>query len=334
MKFNRIWFLVVTLLVASLFGGMVTQEAQAQAYSVEVDFVLQRSFLLGQDIIVLGTLTVLAPRSGPDTVSVTVFSPDSTVGAQALDIDVPVSISPGQEFAFAIQQLTFVSGAFSVIVTSALEGTLLPSTNYPVSNFDVRVQVSALTGEVGTPFVVTTTIDVGNMSEMQSRVDVEYILDGAPLRDTSLVALFGDVIAFISGTTISLVTLDQDEAARSWVTTQSFTLSPGTHTLAVRVVDRSVAQTVFTDTFSIEVTDQVGALETRVDELDLDLSGQVEDLSGQTNSAAQTAAAAGSLAGSVFAIALVAIVLSAITLLIQFGIIKLGRFGPRRPEEP
>lgn len=334
MRLNRTWFLIVTLLVASFFGGFVIQEAQAQVYRVDVDFVLQRSFLLGQDIIVLGTLTVLAPRSGPDTVTVTVFSPDTTVPAQSLDIAVPISALPGSETTFAIQQLTFVGGDFSVIVTSVLEGTLLPSTNYPAPNFDVQVQISALTGEVGTPFVVTTTIDVGNMSEMQSRVDVEYILDGAPLRDTSLVGLFGDVIAFIEGTSIRLVALDQDEVAKSWQTTQTFTLSPGSHTLQVRVVDRSVHRTVFADTFSIDVTDQIAGLETRVDELDLDVSGQLDELNGQAASASEAAAAAGSLAGSIFAIALVAIVLSAITLLIQLGILKLGRFGRREPQEP
>lgn len=332
MKLDRIWFLVVALLVASLFGGMVTQEAQAQAYRVDVDFVLQRSFLLGQDIIVLGTLNILEPQSQPDVVTVTVFSPDPNFPAQVLDINVN-SFSPPQ-IQFAIQQLTFVGGAFSMSVTSVGHGTLLPTTTYPVSNFDVQVQVSALTGQVGTPFVITTTIDVGNMSEMQNRVDVEYILDGAPLRDTSLVALFGDAIALIEGTTVSVVALDQDEQARFWKTTQTFTLSPGTHTLEVRVVDRSVSQTVFTDTFSIEVTDQVAGLEVRVDQLDLDVSGQLDDLDGQAASASQTAAAAGSLAGSVFAIALVAIVLSAITLLIQLGILKLGRFGRRGSQEP
>lgn len=334
MKWNRIWFLLVTLLVASLFGGMVTQEARAQVYRVDVDFVLQRSFLLGQDIIVLGTLTVLAPRSGPDTVTVTVFSPDTTVPAQALDIDVPVAIAPGQEFAFAIQQLTFVGGNFSVIVTSALEGTLLPSTSYPVSNFDVQVRISALAGQVGTPFVVTTIISVGNMSEMQSRFDVEYVLDGALLRQTSLIALFGDLIAIIQGNTISIVALGLDEAAKSWETTQTFTLEPGAHTLAVRVVDRSVSQTVFTDTFSIQVADQIGDLDTRVDELALELGGRLDQLSGQTLAASQTASAAGGLAGSVFAISLVAIALSALTLLLQFGILKRGRFGRRGPAEP
>ncbi|MFQ6012153.1 MAG: hypothetical protein ACE5LS_00695 [Thermoplasmata archaeon] len=317
---------MTALLVATLFGGMVTQEAKAQTYQVEVDFALQRSFLLGQDIIVIGRISVLTPQAVDDTINVTVFSPDPNIPANSQDIFVPAMTSPGDPpFTFAIQQVTFAGGNFGVTVTSGLEGILLPTTSYPVPNHDVDVRISGLTGELGTQFLVTTTIHVGNMSEIQSRFDVEYVLDGVPLRQSTLVTLFGEVIALISDGTISLLSFTQPEAGRSWETTQSFTLAPGNHTLAVSVVDWSVAETVFATTFTLQVFDQIEGLETRVDELALELGGQVDELNGRTNSAEQAAVAAGTLAGSIVALSLIAIGLSVITLLIQFGILKIGR---------
>ncbi len=336
MRWNRIWLLVATLLIASLSAGMVSQEAQAQAYDVNIDFALQRSFLLGQDIIILGTLTVVGSRAGDDTVSVTVFSPDPNISPSVATILIPETATPGEFILFAVQQITFVGGDFSVIVTSFLEGTILPTTDYPVPNYDVDVRITSVTGEVGTQFLVTTTVHVGNMSEISARFDVEYVLDGVPLRQSNLVTLFGDVLAFISEGTVSIVTFTQPEAGKSWEETQGFTLAPGSHTLEVSVVDRSIAVEVFTTSFSIQVIDQVAGLVTRVDELELDLGAQVDELSGRTDSAAQAASAANSLAGSVVALALVAIGLSVVTLLIQFGILKLGRFrrGPQQPQEP
>lgn len=336
MRWNRIWLLVAALLGASLFGGMVTQEAQAQAYDVDIDFALQRSFLLGQDIIILGNLTVVDTRAEDDMVRVTVFSPDPNVSPQVANIPIPAMTQPGEFVLFAVQQITFVGGDFSVIVTSALEGTLLPTTKYPVSNYDVDVRISSVTGEVGTQFLVTTTVNVGNMSEILARFDIEYVLDGVPLRQSNLVALFGDVLALISEGTVSIVSLTQPEAGRSWEVTQGFTLAPGSHTLEVNIVDRSVAVEVFTTSFSIQVSDQIAGLETRVDELDLELGAQIDELGGRADSAAQAASAANTLAGSVVALSLGAIGLSVLTLLIQFGILKLGRFrrGPQGPPEP
>ncbi len=336
MRWNRIWLLVATLLIASLFAGMVTQEAQAQSYDVNIDFALQRSFLLSQDIIILGTLTVVGTRAGEDTVSVTVFSPDPNEPPSVLDIPIPATTAPGDVIRFAVQQFTFVGGDFSLIVTSALEGTILPTTKYSVPNYDVDVRISSVAGEVGTQFLVTTTVHVGNMSEITARFDVEYVLDAVPLRQSNLVALLGDVVASISGGFVIPIPLTQPEAAKSWEMTQGFSLAPGSHTLEVSVVDRSIAVEVFKTSFSIQVIDQVAGLVTRVDELELDLGAQVDELSGRTDSAAQAASAANSLAGSVVALALVAIGLSVVTLLIQFGILKLGRFrrGPQEPQEP
>lgn len=336
MKWNRIWLLVATLLIASLSAGVVSQEAAAQAYDLRIDFALQRSFLLGHDIIILGTLTVIGPRTGDDVVSVTVLSPDPSISPNILDLIVPETTTPGQFLVFAIQQVTFVGGEFSLIVTSLLEGTLLDTTTYPVSNYDVDIRISGATGEIGTEFLVTTSIHVGNMSEMSSRFDIEYILDGVPLRDSNLVTLFGDNIAQISMGTVSIISFTQPEEAKSWEVTRGFTLAPGSHTLEVRVVDRSVSVLVHATSFSIEVIDQVATLETRIDMLELDFAAEIDELNGRTDSAAQSASAANSLAGSVVALALVAIALSAITLLIQLGILKLGRFrrGPSEPMEP
>ncbi|MFQ5919704.1 MAG: hypothetical protein ACE5I4_06640 [Thermoplasmata archaeon] len=336
MRWNRIWLLVATLLTASLWAGMVSQEAEAQAYDLRIDFALQRSFLLGQDILVLGTLTVIGPRAGDDTVTVTVLSPDPDVPPNVLALFVPETTSPGQFLTFAVQQITFVGGDFSLVVTSALEGTLLGPTDYPVSNYDIDVRISGATGEVGTEFLVTTTIHVGNMSEVSSRFDIEYILDGVPVRDSRFVALFGDVLALISMGTVSVITFTQPEEGKSWEVTRGFTLAPGSHTLEVRVVDRSIATQVLSKSFSIQVIDQIAVLETRIDQLELDLGTQIDELSGQADSAAQSASAANTLAGSVVVLAIVAIVLSAITLLIQLGILKLGRLrrGPSEPQEP
>ncbi|MCJ2531029.1 MAG: hypothetical protein LN413_01750 [Candidatus Thermoplasmatota archaeon] len=336
MRWNRIWLLVAALLVASLFGGMVTQEAQAQAYDVNIDFALQRSYLLGQDIIVLGNLTVVGSRAGDDTVSVTVSSPDPNISPVVANIFISETTTPGEFVLFAVQQITFVGGDFSVIVTSSLEGTILPTTNYPVPNYDVDVRISSVTGEVGTQFLVTTTVDVGNMSEILTRFDIEYVLDGVPLRQSNLVTLFGDTLASISEGTVSIVILTQPEAGKSWEATQGFSLAPGSHTLQVSVVDRSVAVEMFTTSFGIQVSDQIAGLETRVDELDLELGTQIDELSGRTDSAAQAASAANTLAGSVVALSLGAIGLSVLTLLIQFGILKLGRLrrGPQVPPEP
>lgn len=331
MRWNRTWLLVAALMVSSLFGGLVTQEAKAQAYDVSVEFALQRSFLLGQDILVLGVVNVVGPRAGDDTVTVTVLSPDPTVPPNVLNIFIPAMTLPPEPFPFAVQQITFVPGEFSLLVTSSLEGPLVPTTTYSVPNYDVDVRISGVVGKVGTQFLVTTTIHVGNMSEIQSRFDVEYILDGVPLRESSLVTLFGDVIAFISMGSVVLIGLTQPESGKIWEVTQGFTLGPGNHTLEVRVIDRSITAQVFATIFSIQVTDPVEGLETRVDELALELRGRVDDLEGTTNSAAQAASSANALATSVVALSLAAIGLSVITLLIQFGILKLGRFrrGPK-----
>lgn len=336
MRWNRSWLLAVALLVASLSGGFVTQDAEAQAYRVDIDFALQRSFLIGQDLIVVGVVTVLGPRGGPDTVTATVFSPDPDVDPVTLSIPVDEVVMAPTQFQFAVQQVTFIAGDFSVIVASTLEGTLLPTTTISAPNYEVDVAISAVTGEAGTQFLVTTTIDVGNMSEMQNRFDVEYVVDGVSLRQSFFVILFGDVIGVIVGGQLQLIQFPQPESAKQWGSTQTFTLSPGSHTLTVNVVDLSLAETVLTKTFNIQVSDPIQALETRLDELALEVGGQVDELAGQTDSAAQAASSAAVLASSLMVLALAAIALSVVTLLIQFGILKFGRFkrGPEQPGEP
>ncbi|MEE9164403.1 MAG: hypothetical protein V3U17_06400 [Thermoplasmata archaeon] len=352
MKWNRTWLLAATLLVASLFGGMVTQQAQGQTYDVEVvglqrtfvEFGLGRTLEQGHDVIILVLLTVMGPRGGGDEiVQVTVFSPDPNVAANSLGIPVAETVPVGTEFARAIQQITFVAGDFSLVVNSPSAG-VIHTEAFPVPSYDVAIRISAVTGEIGTQFLLTTTIDIGNMSEVRTHFDIEYVLDGVPLRVSDFVVLFGAVQAVINedGTFTLLIlptTIDQG----SWQAIQGFVLSPGTHSLTVNVVDLSINHLVASETFNIQVTDQIGGIETRLDELALELGDRLDELSGQVDDAnsrvvdaEQASAAANSLAGSVVALALVALGLSVVILLIQFGILKLGRFrrGPQEPQEP
>jgi hypothetical protein len=338
--------LVIALLASTLFAGLVTQEARAQTYSVEIE-ALQRTFVefglgrtleMGQDILILGILTVMAPPPGFDTVQVAVFSPDPTVLTNTLDIAIPMSTPVGTEFLFAIQQLTLVPGDFSLVVASTLEGAIGPTLTYPVPNYSTGIGISSLAGEVGTQFLVTTAINIGNMSEIRTHFDIEYVLDGVPLRQSHYVLLFGAVQAIINeDLSFTRLVIPRSPDQQTWRTTQSFTLSPGTHSLIIRVIDQSINHVVATDTFSIQVTDQIGALETRLDELALELGDRIDTLSGQVDEATSRAAnaeLASATASSLAIVAFVALALGVVTLLIQFGILKLGRFGPRRPGEP
>ncbi len=347
MRWNRIWLLVATLLAASLFGGMVNHEARAQTYDVEVvglqrtfvEFGLGRTLELGHDVIIVGLLTVMGPRDMDDTVQVTVFSPDPNVAVNILDITVSRTVLVGTEFPFAIQQFTLVAGDFSLVVTSNIAGAIHSET-YPVPSYDVAIGISAVTGEIGTQFLVTTTIDVGNMSEVRTHFDIEYVLDGVPLRVSAFVVLFGAVQAVINEDgTFTLLALSESVDQGIWQSTQGFTLSPGTHSLTVNVVDLSINHLVASTTFGIEVRDQIAAIEIRVDELTLEQGDRFDELSGQVddaNSRAASAERASAVASSLAVVALVALGLSVLTLLIQFGILKLGRFrrGPQEPPEP
>ena len=340
MRWNRIWVLTTILLVSVLFGGLFAQEAPAQAQTYRVDptftptFALQRSFLIGQDIILGARVTVLNPSGAADRLTATVLSPDPTFGSISDERIVPPDVPPLTEYNFTFIQATFIAGDFTLLITSDEEGVLF-SRNFPVSDVDVTVGISAVTGEAGTQFLVTTAINVGRMSEVQSRFDIEYILDGAPLRESPLVILFGDEIAFfLDGTLGSLlvVPFTQNPDLRTFHAIQSFGPSPGNHTLTVNVVDQSVNLLVASTTFTLQVTDQIGSVETRLDELVLELGGRMDELSSRAASAETASATAAAFAS----LAAVAIVLSIVTLLIQFGILKLGRFRrvPQEPQEP
>ena len=344
MRANRVWVLVVALLGSALFGGLVTQEAAANTYTVDVvtlqrtfvEFGLGRTLEMGHDILVLALLTVITVAE-TDTVSVTVVSPDPMVDPNILDLGL-LPTTPAGTYLLPIQQLTFTPGDFTVVVSSFNAGQIGPTLTFPAVNYDVDVGISAVTGEVGTQFLVTTTVDVGNMSEIRTRFDIDYVLDGVPLRQSHMVILFGEVQAIINEDfTFSLLNLPQSPDQTTWVTTQGFTLSPGSHTLAVEVVDRSLNHLVASETFSIQVTDQIGSVETRLDELALELGDQIANLNTQVeeaNSRAESAQLASATASGLAVVAFVALGLSIVVLLLQFGILKLGRFGRRGPEKP
>lgn len=337
MRWNRMWVLVTALLVSALFGGLVAQEASAQAQTYRVDptfassFALQRSFLIGQDIVLGARVTVLNPSGQADRLTATVLSPDPTFGSISDERVVPPDVPPLTEYNFTFIQATFLAGDFTLLITSDVEGVLF-SRNFPVSDVDVSVGISTVTGEAGTQFLVTTAIDVGRMSEVQSRFDIEYILDGVPLRESPLVILFGDEIAFFLDGTLLIVPFTQNNDLRTFHAIQAFAPSPGNHTLTVNVVDQSVNLLVASTTFTLQVTDQIGSVETRLDELALELGGRMDEL----NSRAASAETASATAAAFASLAAVAIVLSIVTLLIQFGILKLGRFrrGSQEPQEP
>ncbi|MFQ5986143.1 MAG: hypothetical protein ACE5KQ_02145 [Thermoplasmata archaeon] len=346
MRGNRVWLLVVAVLASALFGGLVTQEAAAQTYSVEVttlqrtfvEFGLGRTLEMGQDILVLVDLTVVLPRNATDTVRVTVISPDAGVGSNSLNLTLPTTVPTGARFTFVVQQVTFVPGDFTVVVTSTLDGQIGPILTFPTPNYDVTVGVSTMTGQVGTQFIVTTTVDVGAMSEIRTRLDIDYVLDGVPLRQSHMVILFGETQGIINeDLSFILFSLPRTPDQMTWVTTQGFTLSPGNHTLTVEVVDRSINHVVASETFSIQVTDQIGDIETRVDEVALELGGQIDDLSGQVEDANRRAASAEAATATASALAIVAFAalgLSVVALLLQLGMLKLSWFRRRRPGEP
>lgn len=313
MRWNRVWVLVAALLVSALFGGLVTQEAQAQTYKFEVVNVLQRNFLIGQDIIVVWQLTVLESRRlTDDTVNVTIFSPDPSIPASSSNLLIPVTQPTGELPRFYTRQVTGVDGEFTLIVDSALEGSLRPPQNYPVLNYDVSVEATMTTGEIETQLLVTTTIDRGNMSEVQTRFDIEYVLDGVALRENDLVILFGEVLGTIAFDG-SLFLFDQQNLEyHSWQVTKEFTLAPGNHTLTVNVIDQAFAKRVFSKTFVLGVTGEIQTIEARLNEL---------------NDRAASAEVASVTATSLAFLAVAAIVLSVLTLLIQLGIVKIGRFG-------
>ncbi len=347
MRGNRVWLLVAALLVSAFFGGLVTHEAAANTYTVEVvtlqrtfvEFGLGRTLEIGNDILVLALLTVLGVAA-TDTVSVTVISPDSTVGTNSLNLTVPTGTAAGTQFLFPVQQLTFVPGDFTVVVSSINAGQIGPVLTLPTMNYNVSVGINAVTGGVGTPFLITTTVDVGNMSEIRTRFDIDYVLDGVPLRQSHMVILFGEVQAIINeDLTFNLLNFPQSPDQTTWVTTQAFTLSPGSHTLIVEVVDRSLNHLVASETFSIQVTDQIGSVETRLDELALELGDQIDALNTQVEEAksrAESAQLASATAGGLAVVAFIALGLSIVTLLLQFGILRRGRFrrGPEEPREP
>lgn len=318
MNAKRILLLVALLLGSAVFGGLVMQEAKAQQYQVSVDFALQTSSFLGQDITVLGRITVLSALPASDTITAALVSPDQ--GTVTSDVFIPVTAMTGDEFPFDIAHFTFTAGEFNLVLTSALLGSPIHQDSFPVPNYPVSVGISTTAGELGTQFLVVTTIGIGNMTIVFTRYDVRYVLDGVPLTRSETVVLVDPTFLVLTG-------LPAMEGYSEWHIVQPFTLSQGSHTLSVEVVDLSLVTEdggpviVASSLFSISVTDQVQALEQQLDETTAAVDTRLTDLEGRTENVERTSATTSPLAF----LSIAAIALAAITLLIQFGILKLGR---------
>lgn len=328
---------VLALLTAlAVVTGPLSAPAGAQNYSITIDFVFQQSGEVFEDILVFGTFTVLLPPSTPDTIDVALIANDTGTSLEQLFIS--TAVAPNTEFPFSVGHVTLVKGAFTLIIRSQVLNAEIFRDEYPVPNYDVSVSISSTTGDVGTPFVVETLIDLGNMSLVASRFDIRYVLDGQVFTQSQTVFLIRSEL-FVLGMTSIPANVDRLQ----WRTTQTFTLDPGQHTLVVTVFDNALVEPtqpmgaeVHSVTFSITVSnalsDEIQALqestESRLDTLE-DKAGALDQ---RTASIESSAAIANVLAW----LAVVAIGLSTLALLIQFGILKLGRFrrGPPEPQEP
>lgn len=302
------------MLMAAALAGPLTSPAAGQGYSATVDFAIQESFLVGQQITVLGTFTTLASRDTADVVTVSLEAPDQIPVLR--EFFVAQGTAAGTTFTFGddpqnpITQATFQEGAFTLTIRSQSEGIILQRT-YPVPNLSISVRVVPPAGGVGSDFVVETTIDIGQMAIIVSRFDVRYALQGQVLSRSEIVTL-------ANPTLLAELGLPTSQDFQQWHVLQPFSLGPGEHTLTVTVVDQSVGAQVLSQSFSLHVTDRVTEVESGLEETDARLDGL------QRTSAIATPLAY---------LSLVAIAMSTVALLIQFGILKLRRV-PKEPPEP
>jgi hypothetical protein len=355
MRVKVVALAVLVILATLLAVGVVSQEARAQSYAATVDFAFQTSSFLGQDITVFGRVTVLVDRTEPDEILITLTAPDT--GTVQESINIPFSAQTGDEFPFNITHFTFVKGQFTLVVKSTVENEVIFTRNFPVPNYQVSVSISATEGEIGTEFVVETTIDSDEMTVIFTRFDIQYIVDGSTVRQSEVVVLVDP----------SLLP-PQYKDYGNWYITQSFAFEAGDHTLEVRIIDESIGEEVFSKSFTIRVVDQfqgiedrlaaveaaIVSLESNVTLFGVDVSAvkaEIETLRQEIEAARQTYPTVGerlddleerlnqlesravalertsAVTTPVAWLSLVAIVLSSISLLVQFGILKLRRKG-------
>lgn len=352
----KVTALGVTVLITVLIViGPLSQMARAQNYTATVDFALQNSGFFGEDITVFGRVTVLTGRTTQDTITVTLIAPDTGTVEEA--ILVPAMSEAGEEFPFNITHITFVMGEFTLVIRSEGEQEVILTRNFPVPNYLVTTSISATEGELGTEFVVETVIDSDEMFTIFTRFDFRYVIDGSMLKQSEVVVLVDPSIlppqyrdygkwyisqsfAFEAGEhTLEVRVIDESigEEVHSKVfnirvVDQFQGIEDRLAQVEATIVSLEQNITVFgTDVSSVKTTiddirQELDAARqtypTMGDRLD-DLEERLDALESRATVIERTSAVTTPVAW----LSLVAIVLSAISLLIQFGILKFRRKG-------
>lgn len=304
------------MLSAGLILGPLSQVSQAQSYGVSIDFVFQTSAFVGQDIEILGVVTILARLSDVDTVTVSLSAPDT--GTTALEAVFDSSIPAGTEFPFDISHFTLHEGQFTLVVSSTGAGTLLTET-YPVPNYALSVEVGPLEGGGGSIFEVETRLDLGEMVVIQSRFDVIYQVAGDTEVETDVVTLLDpDFLRLFDPMP------EPDENFGSWFITHTVDVPPGDQLLEVSVIDHSIGSVVLTNTFPLQAEDRIQDLENNVRDLE-ETTSNLEESLGTLKNETEELQRVGVVTIPASVIATVALFISALTLLIQLGLVKLRR---------
>lgn len=307
---RRLFVLVPACLLIALVLTPVTQPAAAQSYSVEIDFVFQTSDLIGQTIDVFGRIVVVTPRIASDNVTVALRSPEGTV--ERTTIPIPADAVPPEEFAFQVGHATVLAGEFTLVVSSQAEAAVIHEEAFPVSAYEVSVEVVPLAEGASSDILVRTVVDIGEMDVVFSRFDVEYTLDDRVFTEM-------DTVVLVDPDLIDLVELPPNPRYGTWEFLQTFSLSQGNHTLEVRVIDLSVALEVHAEAFQLSVGDDLASLRGDLGEA----RGDLNDLQNATGSLQQASAVTLPLS----ALSVVALGASLLSLLIQFGLLTVRRRG-------
>jgi hypothetical protein len=347
---------IAALLLLTVFValGLGSQDAEAQTYSAVVDFAFQTSSFLGQDITIFGTVTLLELLPESDTITVTLIAPDT--GFNQTTFLIPLNSEKGDRFPFVISWITFVKGQFTLIVESELEGEIMRQV-FPVPNYVVSVSISSTEGELGTEFIVETVIDSDRMAVIFTRFDVQYIIDGTMVRKSEIVVLvdprllppqYGDYGKWYITESFSFEAGDHTLEVR--VVDESIGDVVQSKVFSLRVVDQfqgiedRLAQ-VETALASLEsnVTlfgTDVATVKSQIEDIRLEIEaarrayptmgGRLDALEEKLNTLEGRAVAlerTSAVTTPVAWLSLVAIVMSSVSLLIQFGILKFRRKG-------
>lgn len=327
MRRHWIVFALGLVLGLALMAGPLSMDAKAQRYDVALDFVVQSSALAGQDITIIGRVTLLVPVTETDTVTATVTADDTGPVTDTLEVD--PAMDAGTVLEFGVIQATFVPGEFLFSVASEQEGQLFAAA-YPAPNEEVAVELTAIANGLGTAVEVRTTFGLGAMTIIQTRFDVEYVVDGVTMTDSDVVYLIdSDFLALIE----PAIDPDVFVGYETWEIVRTLHLEPGPHEVDVRVVDQSLGTPVHEAAFFVLVPERLADLEADIQALNDtagaaldDFDGRLGELEGQSAGLQRigTVALPAAVVGSV------ALVVALIALLVQLGMLKLGR---RPPEE-